>query len=245
MIDLYYWPTPNGWKISIALEEMGLAYKTFPINIGRGDQFTADFQSVSPNARMPAIVDHEPNDGGQPFALAESGVILRYLAEKSGMFMPEDPRRRYEAEQWLMWQMAHLGPMLGQHGHFALYAEEKIPYAIDRYRTEVLRLFKVLDTRLEGREHICDEYTVVDMACWPWIITYKSQQIDLGEFPQRAPLVRQLEGAPRASTRLRSPEGIQIEPGRRSARRRSPQTHVRKGCRGRTLAAKDGTISDV
>ena len=183
MIDLYYWPTPNGWKISIALEEMGLAYKTFPINIGRGDQFTADFQSVSPNARMPDIVDHEPNDGGQPFALAESGVILRYLAEKSGMFMPEDPRRRYEAEQWLMWQMAHLGPMLGQHGHFALYAEEKIPYAIDRYRTEVLRLFKVLDTRLEGREHICDEYTVVDMACWPWIITYKSQQIDLGEFP--------------------------------------------------------------
>ena len=183
MIDLYFWPTPNGWKISIALEEMELAYKVVPINIGKGDQFETEFQRISPNGRMPAIVDHAPNDGGEPFVLAESGVILRYLAEKTGSFMPREPRRRYEAEQWLMWQMAHLGPMLGQHGHFALYAEDKIPYAIDRYRTEVLRLFKVLDTRLDAREHICDEYTVVDMACWPWVVTYKSQDIDLGEFP--------------------------------------------------------------
>ena len=183
MIDLYFWPTPNGWKISIALEEMELAYKVVPINIGKGDQFESEFQRISPNARMPAIVDHEPSDGGEPFVLAESGVILRYLAEKTGSFMPESPRLRYEAEQWLMWQMAHLGPMLGQHGHFALYAKDKIPYAIDRYRTEVLRLFKVLDTRLEGREYICDDYTVVDMACWPWVVTYKSQNIDLGTFP--------------------------------------------------------------
>ena len=124
-----------------------------------------------------------PFFGGGDFALAESGLILRYLAEKTGRFLPEDPRRRYQVEQWLMWQMGHLGPMLGQHGHFALYAREKLPYAIDRYRREALRLFEVLDTQLEGREHICDEYSIVDMACWPWILTYKSQAIDLEDFP--------------------------------------------------------------
>jgi GST-like protein len=182
MIDLYFWPTPNGWKLSIALEEMGLNYNVIPVNIGRGDQFKAEFKRISPNSKMPAIVDHAPVFGGGDFALAESGLILRYLAEKSGQFLPQDPRRRYQVEQWLMWQMGHLGPMLGQHGHFALYAREKIPYAIDRYRREALRLFEVLDTQLEGREHICDEYSIVDMACWPWILTYKSQSIDLEQF---------------------------------------------------------------
>ena len=183
MIDFYYWPTPNGWKISIALEEMGLPYTVCPIDIGRGDQFKEAFLAISPNNRIPAVVDHEPKDGGEAFALAESGLILRYLAEKSGKFLPTDWRKRYQCEQWLMWQMAHLGPMLGQHGHFALYAPEKIPYAIERYRTEVLRLFKVLDLQLDGRAYICDEYSIVDMACWPWVLTYKSQQIDLDEFP--------------------------------------------------------------
>ena len=162
---------------------MELPYKVVPVNIGRGDQFEPAFERISPNKRMPAIVDLDPVWGGEPFALAESGAILRYLAEKSGQFFPEDPRRRYEAHQWLMWQMGHLGPMLGQHGHFALYAEEKIPYAIERYRAEVLRLFEVLDSRLEGKEHICDDYSIVDMACWPWILTYKSQDIDLDAFP--------------------------------------------------------------
>lgn len=174
MIDLYFWPTPNGWKISIALEEMALEYKVCPININRGDQFEPEFQRISPNGRMPAIVDHAPEDGGAPFALAESSVILGYLAEKTGQFMPKDRRRHFETQQWLTWQMAHLGPMLGQHGHFALYATEQVPYAIERFRTEVTRLFKVLDKQLEGREHICDEYSIVDMACWPWIVTYKS-----------------------------------------------------------------------
>lgn len=184
MIDLYYWPTPNGWKISIALEEMGLDYNLIPVNIGRGDQFRAEFQRISPSNRMPAIVDHDPVGGGEPLPLAESGVILKYLAEKSGLFFPGNLRGRFEAEQWLMWQMSQLGPMLGQHGHFALYAKENIPYAIERYRREALRLFKVLDTRLEGRAHVCGDYSIVDMACWPWILTYKSQRIDLDEFPE-------------------------------------------------------------
>ncbi|MDH3713225.1 MAG: glutathione S-transferase N-terminal domain-containing protein [Gammaproteobacteria bacterium] len=183
MIEFYFWPTPNGWKISIALEEMQLPYEVVPVNIGRGEQFTPEFQSISPSNRMPAIVDRDPDDGGEPLALAESGVILRYLAEKSGNFFPRDRRQRYAAEQWLMWQMSQLGPMLGQHGHFALYARERIPYAVDRYRRETLRLFKELDRRLADREYICDDFTIVDMACWPWILTYKSQQIDLAEFP--------------------------------------------------------------
>lgn len=183
MIDLYYWPTPNGWKISIALEEMALPYNVIPVNIGQGDQYKPEFERISPSNKMPAIVDHDPADGGDPIGLAETGVILRYLAEKSGRFLPTNLRERYEVEQWLMWQMSQLGPILGQHGHFALYAKDKIPYAIDRYRREALRLFGVLDKRLDGREHICGEYTIVDIACWPWILTYKSQDIDLGEFP--------------------------------------------------------------
>ncbi len=183
MIDLYFWPTPNGWKISIALEEMGLPYNVIPLRIGQGEQFTEAFERISPSHRMPAIVDHEPLGGSDSFPLAESGAILMYLAEKSGQFLPTDVHARYEVMQWLLWQTTQLGPMMGQHGHFALYAKEKIPYAIDRYRYNVLRLFKELDKRLKGREYICGEYTIVDMACWPWIVTYKSQQIDLVEFP--------------------------------------------------------------
>jgi len=183
VIDFYFWPTPNGWKVSIALEEMELQYNVMPINIGRGAQFDPDFARISPSHRIPAIVDHKPIDGSDPLALAESGAILLYLAEKTGRFLPTDSRRRYETTQWLMWQMSQLGPALGQHGHFALYAEDKIPYAIGRYRKETLRLFKVLDTQLEDKEHICGEYSIVDMACWPWVLTYKSQKIDLSDFP--------------------------------------------------------------
>ena len=161
----------------------GAPLQRIQVNIGQGDQYKPEFERISPSNKMPAIVDHDPADGGDPISLAETGVILRYLAEKSGQFLPTNLRERYEVEQWLMWQMSQLGPILGQHGHFALYAKDKIPYAIDRYRREALRLFGVLDKRLDGREHICGEYTIVDMACWPWILTYKSQGIDLGEFP--------------------------------------------------------------
>ena len=183
MIDLHYWPTPNGWKISIALEEMGLAYEAVPLNLGRGEQFAPDFLAISPNNRMPAIVDHDPVGGGDPLAIFESGAILLYLAEKTGAFLPADAAGRYDAIQWLMWQMGGLGPMLGQHGHFKLYATEKISYAIERYRNEAERLYGVLDQRLAGREHICGDYSIADMACWPWVLTYKSQGIDLSAFP--------------------------------------------------------------
>ena len=183
MIDLYYWPTPNGWKISIALEEMALAYRAIPVNLERGEQFAPDFLRISPNGRIPAIVDHEPDDAGQPLALFESGAILLYLAEKTGRFLPRDARGRAEVLEWLMWQMGGLGPMLGQHGHFLLYAPEKLDYAIQRYRGEARRLFGVLDRRLEGREHICGAYSIADMACWPWVVTYKGQQLGLDAFP--------------------------------------------------------------
>jgi GST-like protein len=183
VIDLYTWPTPNGWKISIALEEMGLAYRAIPVNLVRGEQFAPDFLRISPNGRIPAIVDHEPADTREPLALFESGAILLYLAEKTGRFLPRDVRGRAEVAQWLMWQVGGLGPMLGQHGHFLLYAPEQLDYAIARYADEARRLFGVLDRRLEGREHICGAYSIVDMACWPWVVTYKSQQIDLDPFP--------------------------------------------------------------
>ncbi|MAJ60816.1 MAG: thiol:disulfide oxidoreductase [bacterium TMED88] len=184
MIDVYYWPTPNGWKVSIALEEMEIPYRIVPINIGRGEQFDPGFLEISPNNRIPAIVDTAPDDGDTPLPVFETGAILIYLAEKSGRFLPARPRERSEVISWLMWQMGGLGPMLGQHGHFRLYAPEKIDYAIQRYRKEALRLFGVLDKRLEGREFICGDYSLADMACWPWVITYKSQQLDLGDFPQ-------------------------------------------------------------
>jgi GST-like protein len=183
MIELLYWPTPNGWKVAIALEEMELPYRMVPVDIGRGAQFEPGFLAVSPSNRIPAIVDHEPADGGPPLPVFESGAILLYLAEKSGRFLPRDPRGRSEVQQWLMWQMAGLGPMLGQHGHFKLYAAEKIPYAIGRYRSEAERLYGVLDHRLAEREHLCGAYSIADMACWPWVVTHKAQEIDLAGFP--------------------------------------------------------------
>ncbi len=162
---------------------MALAYRAIPVNLERGEQFAPDFLRISPNGRIPAIVDHEPDDAGQPLALFESGAILLYLAEKTGRFLPRDARGRAEVVEWLMWQMGGLGPMLGQHGHFLLYAPEKLDYAIQRYRGEARRLFGVLDRRLEGREHICGAYSIADMACWPWVVTYKGQQLGLDAFP--------------------------------------------------------------
>ncbi len=186
MIDLHYWPTPNGWKISIMLEECGLPYRLLPVNIGKGEQFTPEFLAISPNNRMPAIVDTAPHGGGEPVAIFESGACLLYLAEKTGKFMPANLRGRYAVTQWLMWQMGGLGPMAGQNGHFLLYAPEKIAYAIERYGKEVDRLYGVLDAQLArtGAFVAGASYSIADMAIFPWVRTHKAQQVDLSKFPQ-------------------------------------------------------------
>jgi GST-like protein len=184
MIDLYYWPTPNGHKITLFLEEAGLPYAIKPVNIGKGEQFQADFLAFSPNNKMPAIIDHAPADGGAPLSVFESGAILLYLANKTGRFFGADVRQKVEVNQWLMWQMAGLGPMTGQYGHFNVYAPEKIDYAIDRYTREVQRLLGVLDRRLAGRAFIAgDEYTIADMAAYPWINPYMKAPLDLEPYP--------------------------------------------------------------
>jgi len=183
MIDLYYWTTPNGHKITLFLEEAGLEFKIHPVNIGKGEQFSPDFLKISPNNRIPAIVDNAPADGGKPISVFESGAILLYLAGKTGKFIPKDLRGQVQALEWLMWQMAGLGPMAGQNHHFAHYAPEKIPYAIDRYVKETSRLYAVLDKRLAGHDFIVGrEYTIADMACYPWIIPERQGQ-NIDDFP--------------------------------------------------------------
>jgi GST-like protein len=183
MIDLYYWTTPNGHKITIFLEETGTPYKIIPINIGKGDQFKADFLAVSPNNRIPALVDHAPKDGGKPISVFESGAMLVYLAEKTGQFLSSDLRKRTDATQWLFWQMGGLGPMSGQNNHFSNYAVEKLPYAMDRYRNEVNRLYGVLNKRLADREFIAGEYSIADMASYPWVVPHERQGQKIDEFP--------------------------------------------------------------
>lgn len=175
MIDLYYWTTPNGHKITIFLEEANIPYQIKPINIGKGEQFDPEFLKISPNNRIPAIVDRDPADSGQPIFLFESGAILQYLAEKTGQFLPSDPRDRFEVIQWLYWQMGGLGPMLGQNHHFVSYAPEKIPYAISRYVKETERLYGVLDHRLADREFMAKDYSIADMAAYPWIVPHERQ----------------------------------------------------------------------
>ncbi|WP_226633979.1 glutathione S-transferase N-terminal domain-containing protein [Brevundimonas poindexterae] len=189
-IELWYWPTPNGWKVSIALEEMGLPYELKPVNIGRGEQFEPAFQAISPNGRMPAIVDPDGPDG-QPLSIFESGAILQYLALKSGQFYPEDVRKRVEVDQWLFWQVGGLGPMAGQTHHFRQYApamikdQRQIAYGVRRYTDETHRLYGVLDRRLADREFVAGDYSIADMAIWPWILpTHQGQ--DLAEFPNLA-----------------------------------------------------------
>jgi GST-like protein len=185
MIDLYYWPTPNGHKITLFLEETGLPYRIHPVDIGRGEQFQPGFLAISPNNRMPAIVDHMPADGGgQPLSLFESGAILLYLAEKAGRFILADIRGRAEVLQWLFWQVGGLGPMAGQNHHFVQYAPEPIPYAIDRYVNETNRLYGVLDRRLADRPFVAGEdYSIADMASYPWIVPHESQRQNLDDFP--------------------------------------------------------------
>ena len=185
MIDLYYWPTPNGHKITLFLEEAGLPYTVKPVDIGKGDQFQPEFLAFSPNNKMPAIIDHAPADGGAPLSVFESGAILVYLANKTGRFFGADVRQKVEVNQWLMWQMAGLGPMTGQYGHFNVYAPERIDYAIDRYTREVQRLLGVLDRRLAGRSFIAgEEYTIADMAAYPWINPYTRAPLDLEPYPE-------------------------------------------------------------
>ena len=183
MIDLYYAPTPNGWKISILLEECKIPYNVKYVNIMSGEQYTPQFLKISPNNRIPVIVDHDPTDGGEAISIFETGAIMEYIADKHGQFLPSDKRGRANVMQWLMWQMGGLGPMLGQHGHFKLYAPEKIPYAIDRYRTETQRLYNVLNTQLDGNTYVAGDYSIADMAIFPWVRTYKRQEIDLEKFP--------------------------------------------------------------
>ena len=183
MIDVYYWTTPNGHKLTMFLEETGLPYTVKPVNISRGEQFAPEFLAIAPNNRIPAIVDHAPAIEGGPVALFESGAILLYLAEKCGQLIPSDARARWQCIQWLFWQMAGLGPMAGQNHHFSGYAPEKIPYAIDRYVKETNRLYGVLDKRLAGRNFIAGDYSIADMACYPWVVPYKNQGQDIEQFP--------------------------------------------------------------
>jgi GST-like protein len=183
MIDVYYWGTPNGLKIKLFMEEAELPYRIIPVDIGKGEQFKPEFLAVSPNNRIPAIVDHEPQGGGPPLSLFESGAILLYLADKIRRFIPADVRGRALTLQWLFWQVGGLGPMAGQNGHFSQHAPEKIPYAIDRYTRETNRLYGVLDRQLAGREYIAGAYSIADMACYPWIVPHERHGQSLEDFP--------------------------------------------------------------
>lgn len=194
MIDMYFWPTPNGWKVSIMLEECGLPYELKSVNIGGGEQFKPGFLRISPNNKMPAIVDHDAEGG--PLSIFESGAILLYLAEKTGRFMPADERGRWDVIQWVFWQMANLGPMAGQLGHFLNYAQEKLEYPIGRYRAEYNRLLGVLNRQLDGREFMVGEYTIADMATWPWVRSHERLDQPLDEFPEVARWYRSVADRP-------------------------------------------------
>ena len=183
MIDLHYWTTPNGHKITMFLEEAALKYKIVPVLIGKGEQFKPEFLAISPNNRIPAMVDHEPKGGAKPISIFESGAMLLYLAEKTGRFLPSDAAGRYDTIQWLFWQMGGLGPMAGQNHHFNVYAQEKIKYAIDRYVNETNRLYGVLNKRLADRAFIAGDYSIADMASYPWVVPHKNQGQNLDDFP--------------------------------------------------------------
>ncbi|MCL5778133.1 glutathione S-transferase N-terminal domain-containing protein [Limibaculum sp. FT325] len=198
-IELYYWPTPNGWKISIALEEMGLPYEVKYINIGKGEQFDPAFLKIAPNNRMPAIVDPDGPDG-RPISIFESGAILQYLARKTGRFYGSSERERVEIEQWLMWQMGGVGPMAGQAHHFLNYAPEDLPYAKKRYTDEVNRLYGVLNRRLADREYVAGAYSIADMAIWPWAQGWSRQNQDIADFPHMAAWLERIWNRPAVRT---------------------------------------------
>ncbi len=222
MIELYYWPTSNGHKITMALEEMALPYEVRPVNIGKGDQFKPDFIAISPNNRMPAIVDRAPADGGAPLAIFESGAILIYLAEKTGKFLPADLRGRADVLQWLFWQVGGLGPMAGQKGHFLSATSEPIPYAIDRYSKEVDRLFGVLDRRLAGRDFICGDYSIADMASYPWTISALKRDADvIAAFPNVRRWVDAVAARPATEAAYAKGEPLQAQQASDEERRRN------------------------
>lgn len=196
MIDLYYWPTPNGDKIAIFLEESGLEYRFIRVDISNNEQFSPDFLKISPNNKIPAIVDHNPNEGEQPIAIFESGAILLYLAEKTGLFLAKDLRVRMETLQWLFWQVAGLGPMAGQNHHFNRYAPERLPYAINRYIKETQRLYGVLNKQLTGRNFVAGEYSIADMAIYPWVELYQWQSQNIDDFPAIKSWLQQIKTRP-------------------------------------------------
>jgi GST-like protein len=200
-IDLYYWSTPNGWKITIMLEECGLPYNVIPVNIAKGDQFNADFLAIAPNNRMPAIVDPE-GPGGRPISVFESGAILQYLGRKTGKFYPSDERQRTEVDQWLFWQMGGLGPMAGQANHFRHYAPAPIDYAITRYTNEVNRLYGVMNKRLADREFLAGKYSIADMACIGWTLIWKRQGQEIDEFPNLKRWQQAIQARPAAKRGL-------------------------------------------
>lgn len=208
MIDLYFWTTPNGYKVSLALEEMGLPYRIVPINIGKGEQFAPEFLKIAPNNRIPAVVDHDPQGGGAPVSLFESGAILLYLAEKTGKFIPADLRGRAEVLQWLFWQMGGLGPMAGQNGHFAVYAPEKIPYAIERYTKETRRLYGVLDKHLQKHEYLAHDYSIADIATYPWVARFDWHKVDLNDFPAVKRWFDQIGARPAVQAGMKVPQVV-------------------------------------
>ena len=210
MIDVHYWPTPNGHKVTIFLEEAGLDYKIVPVNIGKGEQFTPAFLKISPNNRMPAIVDHKPKGGGAPISVFESGAILIYLGEKTGKFLPgpEKVRPRKEVMEWLMWQMGGLGPMSGQAGHFLNYAPEDIPYSKRRYTQEVNRLYGVMNKRLADREYLAGDYSIADMASYPWVAIWKRIGQSMDEFPHLARWIERMKARPAVDRAYKKGEGV-------------------------------------
>jgi GST-like protein len=220
VIELHYWPTPNGHKITIFLEEAGVPYKIVPVNIGKGEQFKPDFLRIAPNNRMPAIIDDEPAEKGGPVSVFESGAILQYLAEKTGKFLPKDLRGRYEVLQWLYWQMGGLGPMAGQNHHFALYAPEKLPYAIDRYVKETSRLYAVLDKRLKDREFVAGAYSIADMASYPWIVPYERQGQKLEDYPNLKRWFETIKARPATIRAYEKGKPLQAQPVNEEERRK-------------------------
>jgi GST-like protein len=215
MIDLYFSPTPNGLKVRLFLEEAGLPYRVIPVQLSAGQQFAPEFQAISPNSKIPAIVDHAPADGGAPLPVFESGAILLYLAEKSGRMLPRDPRERLQVLQWLVWQVAGLGPMAGQAGYFHVYAPEPVPFAIERYTRELRRLYGVLDRQLEGRDHIAGgDYSIADIATYPWIVPHAGHGQNLADFPN---LSRWFQALGERPALRRTYEGVEEVYARRGA----------------------------